>query len=60
MWEEIGKFLTGLPGSQTGNLLAGIGGTLAQEQIAKDISALGQDATTAIYGQNYQVPEGGC
>jgi hypothetical protein len=59
MWEEIGNFLKGLPGSSTGNLLAGIGGTLAQEQIAKDISALGQDATTAIYGQNYQVPEGG-
>jgi hypothetical protein len=42
MWEEIGNFLKGLPGSSTGNLLAGIGGTLAQEQIAKDISALGQ------------------
>jgi hypothetical protein len=59
MWEEIGKFLTGLPGSQTGNLLSGIGGALAQGKIAKDVSALGKDATTAIYGQNYQVPEGG-
>jgi len=59
MWEEIGNFLKGLPGSSTGNLLSGIGGTLAQEKIAKDISALGKDATTAIYGPNYQVPEGG-
>jgi hypothetical protein len=32
MWEEIGNFLKGLPGSQTGNLIAGIGGALAQEQ----------------------------
>jgi hypothetical protein len=59
MWEEIEKFLTGLPGSQTGNLLSGIGGALAQGKIAKDVSALGKDATTAIYGQNYQVPAGG-
>jgi len=59
MWEEIGNFLKGLPGSQTGNLLSGIGGALAQGKIAEDVSALGQDATTAIYGQNYQVPEGG-
>jgi hypothetical protein len=59
MWEEIGNFLKGLPGSQTGNLLSGIGGALAQGRIAEDISALGKDATTAIYGQNYQVPEGG-
>ena len=59
MWEEIGNFLKGLPGSQTGNLLSGIGGALAQGRIAEDISKLGQDATTAIYGQNYQVPEGG-
>ena len=59
MWEEIGKFLTNLPGSATGNLLSGIGGSLAQNKIAKDISALGDDATTAIYGSDYQVPEGG-
>jgi len=59
MWEEIGKFLTNLPGSATGNLLSGIGGTLAQEKIAEDISKLGDDATTALYGPNYQVPEGG-
>jgi len=59
MWEEIGNFLKGLPGSSTGNLLSGIGGALAQGKIAEDISKLGQDATTAIYGQNYQVPEGG-
>jgi hypothetical protein len=59
MWEEIGNFLKGLPGSQTGNLLSGIGGALAQGKIAEDVSALGKDATTAIYGQNYQVPEGG-
>ena len=59
MWEEIGNFLKNLPGSQTGNLLSGIGGALAQGRIAEDISALGKDATTAIYGQNYQVPEGG-
>jgi hypothetical protein len=32
MWEEIGNFLKGLPGSQTGNLISGIGGALAQEQ----------------------------
>ena len=59
MWEEIGNFLKGLPGSQTGNLISGIGGALAQGKIAEDVSALGKDATTAIYGQNYQVPEGG-
>ena len=59
MWEEIGNFLTGLPGSQTVNLISGIGGALAQGKIADDVSALGKDATTAIYGQDYQVPAGG-
>ena len=58
-FDDISNFFQNLPGSQTGNLLSGIGGALAQGQIAKDISALGKDATTAIYGQNYQVPEGG-
>jgi hypothetical protein len=51
MWEEIGNFLKGLPGSQTGNLISGIGGALAQGKIAEDVSALGKDATTAIFGQ---------
>lgn len=58
-FSDISNFLKNLPGSQTGNLLSGIGGALAQGQIAKDISALGKDATTAIYGKDYQVPEGG-
>lgn len=46
-------------GQNIGNLISGVGGAIAQGQIAKDISALGKDATTAIFGQNYQVPEGG-
>ena len=58
-FDDISNFFQNLPVSQTGNLLSCIGGPLAQGQIAKDISALGKDATTAIYGQNYQVPEGG-
>lgn len=58
-WEDIAGFLEKLPGSTTGNLLSGIGGALAQGQIASDISALGKDATTAIYGQDYTVPQGG-
>lgn len=46
-------------GENIGNIVGGIGGAIAQGQIAKDISALGKDATTAIFGENYQVPEGG-
>ena len=46
-------------GENIGNIIGGVGGAIAQGQIAKDISALGKDATTAIFGQNYQVPEGG-
>lgn len=46
-------------GQNIGNIISGVGGAIAQGQIAKDISALGKDATTAIFGQNYQVPEGG-
>jgi hypothetical protein len=48
-----------LIGSQTGNLLAGLGGFAAQNEAIKDIRGLGKDATTAIYGQNYTVPQGG-
>lgn len=48
-----------LIGSQTGNLLAGLGGFAAQNEAIKDIRGLGKDATTAIYGSDYTVPEGG-
>lgn len=48
-----------LLGGTTGNLIAGIGGAAAQNEIIKKIQGLKEDATTAIYGQNYQVPEGG-
>lgn len=46
-------------GQNIGNIIGGVGGAIAQDQIAKDVSALGKDATTAIFGQNYTVPEGG-
>jgi hypothetical protein len=59
MGEELEKFLSGLIGSNTGNLLAGLGGFGAQNEAIKDIRGLGKDATTAIYGQNYTVPQGG-
>jgi hypothetical protein len=59
MGEELEKFLSGLIGSNTGNLLAGLGGFGAQNEAIKDIRGLGKDATTAIYGSNYTVPEGG-
>ena len=58
-WDKISDFLKNLPGSSTGNLLAGLGGALAQRQIAEDVSALGKDATTAIYGQDPMPLEGG-
>jgi len=48
-----------LIGSQTGNLLAGLGGFAAQNKAIKDIQGLSKDASTAIYGQNYTVPQGG-
>jgi hypothetical protein len=48
-----------LIGSQTGNLLAGLGGFAAQNEAIKDIQGLSKDASTAIYGQNYTVPQGG-
>ena len=53
------EWLTNLIGSQTGNLLAGLGGAAAQNEAIKDIRGLGKDATTAIYGSDYTVPEGG-
>ena len=53
------EWLTNLIGSQTGNLIAGLGGFAAQNQAIKDIQGLSKDATTAIYGQNYTVPQGG-
>jgi len=59
MGEELEKFLSGLMGSNTGNLLAGLGGFGAQNEAIKDIRGLGKDATTAIYGSDYTVPEGG-
>jgi hypothetical protein len=53
------EWLTNLIGSQTGNLLSGLGGFAAQNEAIKDIRGLGKDATTAIYGSDYTVPEGG-
>ena len=48
-----------LIGSPTGNLLAGLGGFAAQNEAIKDIQGLSDDASTAIYGQSYTVPQGG-
>ena len=53
--EWLQKYL----GGGTGNLLAGLGGVAAQNEAIKDIRGLGKDATTAIYGSDYTVPEGG-
>ena len=53
--EWLQKYL----GGGTGNLLAGLGGAAAQNEAIKDIRGLGKDATTAIYGPDYTVPEGG-
>ena len=59
MGEELQNFLSGLIGSDTGNLIAGLGGAAAQNKAIQDIRGLGKDATTAIYGPDYTVPEGG-
>lgn len=59
MGEELQNFLSGLVGGNTGNLLAGLGGFAAQNEAISDLRGLGKDATTAIYGQNYTVPQGG-
>ena len=53
--EWLQKYL----GGGTGNLLAGLGGAAAQNEAIKDIRGLSKDATTAIYGPDYTVPEGG-
>ena len=53
------EWLTNLIGSPTGNLIAGLGGFAAQNEAIKDIQGLSKDANTAIYGQNYTVPQGG-
>ena len=55
----IQNFLNSLVGGNTGNLLAGLGGFAAQNEAISDLRGLGEDATTAIYGQNYTVPQGG-
>jgi hypothetical protein len=40
-----------LIGGTTGNLIAGIGGAAAQQQIIKDIEALGKRDVAAVFGQ---------
>ncbi len=59
MGNPITDFLGGLIGSNTGNIIAGFGGAAAQNKAIKDIRGLSKDATTAIYGPDYTVPEGG-
>ena len=59
MDNPLTDFLSGLIGSNTGNVIAGFGGAAAQNEAIKDIRGLGKDATTAIFGENYTTPEGG-
>ena len=59
MANPLTDFLSGLIGSNTGNVIAGFGGAAAQNEAIKDIRGLGKDATTAIFGENYTTPEGG-
>ena len=49
--EEILDFVKGIPGSQLGGLISGIGGAAAQQQIIKDIEALGKRDVAAVFGQ---------
>ena len=54
--EELFDFLQGIPGSSTGNLLAGIGGAAAQQKIISDIEKLGERDVSAVFGQQ-TIPE---
>jgi hypothetical protein len=49
--EELMEYLKGIPGSSTGNLLAGIGGAAAQQKIISDIEKLGERDVAAVFGQ---------
>ena len=49
--EELMEYLRGIPGSSTGNLLAGIGGAAAQQKIISDIEKLGERDVAAVFGQ---------
>jgi hypothetical protein len=51
----VGSFLQG----PYGQIIGGLGEAAAQNEIIKDIRGLKEDVTTGIFGENYQVPEGG-
>ena len=55
----FGDFFNSLFGGQVGNVVAGLGGAAAQNQIIKDIEAAGQQDFSTIFGENYQPPAGG-
>ena len=52
-------FFNSLFGGQIGNVVSGIGGAAAQNKIIKDIESAGQQDFSTIFGQNYQLPDGG-
>lgn len=59
-WDKISNFLSNLPGSQTGNLLAGLGGALAQQDIINKVQGLGEQDVRAVFGESpMPIPEGG-
>ena len=49
--QEILDYIKDIPGSATGNLLAGIGGAAAQQKIISDIEKLGERDVAAVFGQ---------
>ena len=49
--QEVLDYIKDIPGSDTGNLLAGIGGAAAQQKIISDIEKLGERDVAAVFGQ---------
>ena len=58
--QEVLDFLKGIPGSQLGGLISGIGGAAAQQKIISDIEKLGERDVAAVFGESpMPIPEGG-
>lgn len=58
--QEVLDLLAGIPGSQLGGLISGIGGAAAQQKIISDIEKLGERDVEAVFGESpMPIPEGG-
>ena len=57
--QEVLDFLKGIPGSQLGGLISGIGGAAAQNKIIGDIQEAGKQDFSTIFGADYVPPAGG-